>query len=405
MSGIISTIFKTIINIVVCSLFTLQYIFVKNNKALWNFEYMTIAKWRKIIVVFMALSLSMLPWKGLSFDNSVLIFEPSSIIQPGLDFDGHLSFVHDSSKIIAFGMRTLGNKISVWDVKTRKSEPSIMARREVRDVAFSNDGQYMAIGWRRSWNPTEKDVYLELLDLKTNEIIELQRKEPFDKERYLGINAVAFSNDSKYLALLLVPDTPSNAFQRETANSIIEIWDAGTWELIKNIKGPSGSWPRNLIYSPDGKYLVTDAEYRKGICIWDIATGSLYKTFAQENWIRDIIFNPDGRYIAAGVSDGVVSSIKIWDIKTLKVVRTLPSNYQSDGNFIAFSPDGNYLAVIDYNAVKIWNMKTGLVAKTLSHPEKLLQRGLAYSPDGRYIAAGGEKYVKIWDVSEYNVEN
>ncbi|HML32126.1 WD40 repeat domain-containing protein [Sporomusa sphaeroides] len=409
-------IFEIIMNTTVCVFLGALCLFVGKNKALWKFEYASITKWRKAVVILVAISLSVLPWASIAFDKSLIEFDFIPFSQFHKPLTGQLAFSPDSSKLIAFSATTMGNEISSWDVKKGEQLPPIIAPDRVSQAAFSNNGQYMAIGWRRYRNPAEQDAYLTLLDLKTNKPIELNRKEPIDNVTYIGINSVAFSNDSKYLALLIAPE-PGEASQKETVNTIIEIWDTETWEMAKIIKGPVGTWGGNLTYSPDGRYLAMVGREKDNtcICIWDVSTGNLYKVLAQEKelnlhneevtpyGLENVIFSPDGGHIAAAVRLGQVSFIKIWDVATWKLVDILPLRYGAFENSMAYSPDGGYLAFIGENSVKVWNTRSQLLAGTLPHPEKYLTRGIAYSPDGRYIAAGGEKYIKIWDVSEYEL--
>lgn len=411
-----TSIFEIILNITVCVFLGALCLFIRRNKAVWKFEYASITKWRKAVVILMAISLSFLPWASIAFDKSLIEFDFIPYSQFQRPLTGQLAFSPDSSKIIAFSANTMGKEISSWDVKKGEQLPPITAPDRVSQAAFSNNGQYMAISWRRSWAPSEKDAYLLLIDLKTNKPIELNRKEPIDNVTYRGINSVAFSNDSKYLALLIAPGHVE-ASQKETVNTIIEIWDTETWEMTQIIKGPLGTGGGNLTYSPDGQYLAMVGREKGNscICIWDVSTGNLHKVLAQEKELNlhseeltpyalpNVIFSPDGRHLAASVRLGEARFIKIWDVTTWKLVDILPLRYGAYENAMAYSPDGGYLAVIDESSVKVWNTRSHLLAGTLPHPEKYLRRGIAYSPDGRYIAAGGEKYIKIWDVSEYEL--
>jgi len=411
-----ANIFEITMNITVCVFLGALCLFVRKNKALWKFEYASITKWRKAVVILMASSLSVLPWASIAFDKSLIEFDSIPFYQYNKrPLTGQLAFSPDSSKIIAFGATTMGKEISGWDVEKGKQLPSITAPDRVKQAAFSNNGQYMAIGWRRYCNLSEQDAYLMLLDLKTNKSIELNRKEPLDNVTYIGINSVAFSNDSKYLALLIAPGHVE-ASQKETVNTIIEIWDTETWEREKIIKGPVGTWGGNLTYSPDGQYLAMVGREKDNscICIWDVSTGNLHKVLAQEKeldlynniapyGVLNVIFSPDGRQIAATVRLDQGRFIKIWDVTTWKMVRILPLRYGAYENAMAYSPGGSYLAVIGESSVKVWNTRNHLLVGTLPHPEKYLTRGIAYSPDGRYIVAGGEKYIKIWDVSKYSL--
>lgn len=70
----------------------------------------------------------------------------------------------------------------------------------------------------------------------------------------------------------------------------------------------------------------------------------------------------------------------------------------------AFSPDGRFLAVGDYNRqVLIWDLTSGKLALPPIHETDIIT-ALAWSPDGRYLAVGTtldyskQPHVRLWDV-------
>jgi WD40 repeat protein len=70
---------------------------------------------------------------------------------------------------------------------------------------------------------------------------------------------------------------------------------------------------------------------------------------------------------------------------------------------LAFSPDGAWLAVGDYQQVHIFSGKDKRLARTLAGHADLV-RALAFSPDGKLLAAAGGApaqfgEVKVWDVA------
>ena len=69
----------------------------------------------------------------------------------------------------------------------------------------------------------------------------------------------------------------------------------------------------------------------------------IYKTLTTSGGVYSIAYSPDGKYLASGEND----TIKIWDIETGRVVRTLTGDL-SWASSIVYSPDGKYLAAGGY---------------------------------------------------------
>ncbi len=119
-----------------------------------------------------------------------------------------------------------------------------------------------------------------------------------------------------------------------------------------------------------------------------------------KDWVNSVAFSPDGNLIASGSED---NSIKLWNAKTGKSLRTLKKNWWQRGNnsailSVAFSPDGHTLASgSEDNTIKLWNVKTGKVQKTFEG-EDWWVNSITFSPDGRTFASEGDK-VKLWDIA------
>lgn len=129
-----------------------------------------------------------------------------------------------------------------------------------------------------------------------------------------------------------------------------------------------------------------------------------------------VAFSPDNRWLASGGKDNV---IKIWDLTTGNVLRTL-YGHTSNVNALAVSPDGKLFAsgsgdVNDQrdlwtftqggvvggatdNTVRIWDIQTGRELKVLRGHE-LPVGAVAFSTDGRSLTSVSGDSVKVWDVA------
>jgi WD40 repeat protein len=125
-----------------------------------------------------------------------------------------------------------------------------------------------------------------------------------------------------------------------------------------------------------------------------------------------VVFSPDGKILASSSRDRLSAdrkyrSIKLWNLQTLKEIRTLMVEDNSV-NTIAFSPDGKILASAgrnlsgekSYHTIKLWNVSTGEEMTTLTgHSNSVTS--LAFSADGKFLVSGGEdNLIKIWQVSQ-----
>jgi WD40 repeat protein/serine/threonine protein kinase len=188
----------------------------------------------------------------------------------------------------------------------------------------------------------------------------------------------------------------------------VKLWDTGRWEEVRAFHAHD-SQVRHVAFAPDGRLLAT-AGLDGTAKIWEVATGVRLHTLEHGDTkeVGTVVFAPDGRWLISGGSDAV----KIWEVRTGHLVRTLPVHATHS---IAFSPGGRCLAVgnDDDDTIQLWDMASGVASapavtklRTLG-PHTGEVRGLAFRADGAQLAAacgqlcwnGREGEVKVWDLA------
>jgi WD40 repeat protein len=108
-----------------------------------------------------------------------------------------------------------------------------------------------------------------------------------------------------------------------------------------------------VVYSPDGKRIVTGSRDRSAK-VWDAATGQeLLSLTGHTDFVRSVAFSPDGHRIVTGSDDWTA---KVWDAGTGHEVLAL-KGFTQMVQCAAFSPDGQRIVtgIAGANATaKVW---------------------------------------------------
>lgn len=144
-----------------------------------------------------------------------------------------------------------------------------------------------------------------------------------------------------------------------------------------------------VAFSPDGKRLASGGGDRK-LLVFDVATRKLLVVLKDHvGSVQDAVFNPDGTRIASCSSSLNGSEVRIWDVSSGDLLRTIQAEPRDlEISSVAYSPDGKCLAASIGKDVKLWDAATGDELQTLrGHSEPI--RSIAFSPDGQRLVSGG----------------
>jgi len=188
------------------------------------------------------------------------------------------------------------------------------------------------------------------------------------------------------------------------SNSPVKVWSAVDGNLLQTINfNHTGALSVDL--SPDGEhvaagYIITG--YPPGMLtnLWNLSPETLLNDFGGAY----VAFSPDGMYLAAA-GGGVYSYMNIYEVSS---GNTVFSEYH--GSYItavAYSPTGDMVASGGTNnKVRLWDAVTGTMLYELTgHTDNI--SSLDFSPDGMAIASseggfdiGGQSVIKLWSVED-----
>ncbi|MDE5112314.1 MAG: WD40 repeat domain-containing protein, partial [Trichodesmium sp. St7_bin2_1] len=141
----------------------------------------------------------------------------------------------------------------------------------------------------------------------------------------------------------------------------------------------------------------------KTIKIWDIKTGKLLRSIAGQNsQVNALAITPDGQTLVSVGSDKLM---ELWNIQTGSRILTRIPDKESEVNVLAFSRDGQILVTGSNNGtIRLWNRSTLIRKQTLQGHTKAVN-AIAISPDNQILARGSnDGTVKIWDLNETKEE-
>lgn len=260
-------------------------------------------------------------------------------------------------------------------------------------VAFTNDAKRFVCQGLNNYSFTFKPYgfgYTTYADDNV-EVLPIRMWDITTGEEVLGpwndhsSNLLAFSPDKEKLAIY--------------GSGNVLGWNLDPVEESFNISAEDISFFENMIMSPDGKYLAIYDSSDKAF-IWKTEKPE-DPPIQTETRVKSMAFSPDGNRIA--VLSG--ENIFLHDLETF--ASDEPKEIYADlhGHIIKmiFSPDSKILVttgfveLISNIRMKLWDVETGEEIRTLSGHTELIE-ALTFSHDGKILASGSfDGTVLLWD--------
>jgi WD40 repeat protein/serine/threonine protein kinase len=191
------------------------------------------------------------------------------------------------------------------------------------------------------------------------------------------------------------------------------LWDRETATLRTSLTGHRMP-VTSLALSPDGMRLVStgcDQGRPPELKVWDVVAGREVADFASSlasadlrqfcaasihdtRSMRIMALSRDGRLVAANDEDESKRSLRVFDLNSGRLVRSLCNDAMQWRTVTAleFSPDGRTVAIGFHGdvsstgaGVSLLDLATGREAAILEHPPTTIVRALAFSMDGKIL--------------------
>ena len=294
-------------------------------------------------------------------------------------------------------------KFSKYDISSYDLSKVIEDSHPIRTSCFSPKGDCLAIGT----NSKSLKIYSLshiLSNFKKYSGINTATKMPLifeQKNHHLGSlycldwsvsgRLLASGSNDKVIKLMVVPPLSEEEGKNNEDDDILEL----------PISGHNGTL-RSICFDPSSDLtLLTAGDLEKNIKIWDTENGSSKGELIGHNKdVTTIKWSNDGSYFGSGSAD---KTIKLWDLKSLKEICTIPTLGYGPINDISLLNTGEMIIIaaghVDGN-ITIWDaQRKSLFTEIKENSQGKEIRTICFSPDGKYLISGGfDNKIKIYDI-------
>ncbi len=272
--------------------------------------------------------------------------EPQHV--PTFEVVGKVSFSADG--------KLLAKRKQLWETRQWK----LVREYEAEALEFAPVGKTLPV-WQRS------NKQIELNDLETGRVL---TSLPFN-DGFLW--DTAFSGDG--LVFLLAGQRGSKC------------WDVSRQQELKLPENMRDGFSRSAAVSASGRYIALGRA--DSLQLWDRHSNRSQALSIHNRDHVSIAFSPDESLLASLSSE---LKVALWDVASCSMIAKLDTG---DASMLAFSPDGETLAVACSLGVQLWDVRTHRMRVEL--PTSSVASSIAFSPDGKTLVAGlKNSSIRIW---------
>ena len=268
--------------------------------------------------------------------------------------------------------------VSVYRVASRSRLETFAPRgtENVRSLTFSRSGRYLAV-----WYDSERFEVRRIGDAKPLRSFRTRQdfhSEPFAASPVFGpVFSPVFSPGDRYLAILV--------------SGRVRLWE---WRghpkrlnLLRPKRGSGLSVAIGATYSPDGRVIVTFHEEGPAR-IWDVRTRKLLRVLPSQADMRFGRFDPSSRLL---VTVGAENAARVWNARTGKRIASL-RGHSGPIRSVEFSDDGSLVVTAaEDGTARVWNARTGALWAELWQGHAFAATTAVFAPDGRHVFVGDER--------------
>jgi RNA polymerase sigma factor (sigma-70 family) len=263
--------------------------------------------------------------------------------------------------------------VSLWDMKTGKVKHSlrVKAKHWIANVQFSPDGKSLLTSSRQ---PSDLDEVV-LWDSETG-----RRLLEFDAASGITAHLAAISTDGSRLA--------AGGYA-----SKFELWDLKNGHRLSSEDSRHLLSATSVVLAPAGDRATTINN--DSITSWDATNGRrLHSLDLPRGTFASDSISSDGRYAASSRLEGKEFHILIWDVYARKMLHALrwPGGDQHISS--AFASDSSLLATFhlgEPTLIRLWDIRSGKLVRSFEESKAGWPGKMSFTADGKTLFVAGKR--------------